>query len=161
MRLIRWVAGFGLAVSAAAYSTALARVVLGLALRTDQPYMGVWNDIAQFPLLFALVEWPITAIVLGIAVISANFLNKGRSDPKGWLLTCGLVFTLTSIGIVAANSLNPFAHGLPISVFDPYSQGWSGPEPLRKVAITIGFCIGGCTAALIYDWAVRSRRSAV
>lgn len=55
MRPFKLTFGFILAVSAASYLTALIRVVLGFAFNIDTPYMGLWNDIAQFPLLFAVL----------------------------------------------------------------------------------------------------------
>lgn len=158
MRPLRLALGFVFAVSAASYLTALIRVVLGFAFSTDTPYMGLWNDIGQFPLLFAVLEWPITAIVFAISIVLASPL-KDRPRQWLWTIVCAVSFVGMALGIVAIRSPDPWDAMLPISLFNAYSQGWSdSSEPLFKLALALAFGVGGIAAAFIFNRLARQSR---
>lgn len=164
MRPFRLVVGFVLAATAAAYFTALVRIVLGFAFGIDRPYLGeAWNDIASFPVVFTLLEWPLTAIVLLVSVFFANALKQAvRLDVWRWSAACALFFSIVSLGIVAAMSADPWNPTLvrvPISLFNAYAQTWSEGDPLFKLAMTIAFAVGGALAALILTVVTKQRPS--
>ncbi|MES1156625.1 MAG: hypothetical protein ABUL73_02490 [Alphaproteobacteria bacterium] len=151
--------GFALAVTFAAYLTALVRTALGLVVHTDQPYMGLWADIEGFPLMFAVLHWPTTALVLAATVPLANAIN-GRLGARRWIWWIAIAFLYTAIGlaIVVVASTDPWGGGG--MLFGPYSQGWANPQiPLFKVILLIAFCIGGFAAAPILDFVAGLRRS--
>lgn len=164
MRPLRLVFGFVLAATAAAYFTALVRVVLGFAFGINRPYLGeMWNDVASFPIVFTLLEWPLTAIVLLVSVLLANALKQAvRLDGWRWSAACALFFTIVSLGIVAAMSADPWNPALirvPISLFNAYAQSWSEGNPLFKLAMMIAFVVGGLLAALIFTSVTKQRPS--
>jgi len=157
MRALKLILCFAVAVSVAAYVTGLLRVVLGFVLGASHPYMGLWNDIAQFPLLFMLVFWPGTAIVLLAALGVAHFFpTRGRRSRWAWRATCAFSFAMLGTLIVAANSSVPWGNAL--SLFSAYSQSWSDTSgPLFKLALGLSFVGGGVAGALVFDGLAKPR----
>jgi hypothetical protein len=149
LRNFRVVAGIAVGGLASAYVTAFLRLLFGYSLGTDAIYSSFLNDLIQFPILFAALDWIPSSIALGLSVALVALAHRNQLPGRYSMLVGATVYALLCVSVVAIRSRDPWSG--PVNVFGPYSQSWSSAEgPTILFVIAAAFLIGGVAGAWAY-----------